>query len=282
MDTFRLENARACHGLFRDDAMTRSVTSKQLLRLRSDLTDRDWQIISTLARVRLATSAQLEVLYFAEVTRRRAQQRLAILTARRVLCRLPRVIGGARAGSRGHVYGLDAAGQRLADLARGGRPRPPRPIGAPYVDHVLTISGTFVSLLLAERAGVLRVQRFTSQPGAWRSFHGAGGGRVTLKPDAYAVLAVDGFEDHWFLELDMGTESGATLARKLGTYRGYWQSGTEQARLDVFPKVLWLVRDAGRATIMAKVIARQPPEVRSLFVVALQDAAGARLRQGAA
>jgi hypothetical protein len=262
--------------------MTTSITSKQLLRLRFDLTDRDWQIISTLARVRLATSAQLEVLHFSDVTRRRAQQRLAVLTARRVLSRLPRVIGGARAGSRGHVYALDVAGQRLVDLGRGRRPERPRSVGVPFLNHALTISEIFVALSLAERAGYLRVSRFVAEPRAWRSFSGSGGTRVTLKPDAYAVLAVDGFEDHWFLEVDLGTEASTTLARKMSVYRGYWQSGTEQARHEVFPKVLWLVRDAARAEVMARVIARQPTDAGSLFVVALQEAAVARMRQGAA
>jgi hypothetical protein len=258
-----------------------SVTTKQLLRLRSDLSDRDWQIISMLARVRVATSPQLEILYFSGVTRRRAQQRLAVLTRRRVLARLPRVIGGVRAGSRGYVYVLDAAGQRLADLARGRRPRPPRPIGRAHLDHALAVTEVYVRVVMAERSDQLRLLRFAGEPGAWRSFHGAGGARVTLKPDAYLVTTVDGFEDHWFLEVDLGTESAATLSRKLATYRGYWQSGTEQARQEVFPKVLWLVSDVERGGVLSKVIARQPGDARSLFTVALQDEAVARLCQGA-
>ena len=277
---WRLENARECLGFTGGDVMTTSITAKQLLRLRSDLTDRDWQIITTLARVRLATSAQLESLCFPDVTRRRAQQRLAILVRRRVLARLPRVIGGVRAGSRGHVYALDVAGQRLADLDRGRRPRPPRPVGAPYVDHVLAVAEVYARVALAERSGAFKVLRFVGEPGAWRSFFGAGGGRATLKPDAYVVLAVDGFEDHWFLEIDLGTESAATLTRKISFYLGYWRSGTEQARHDVFPKVLWLVRDAARVEVLARVIARQPMEARSLFVVALHDAAVDRMLRG--
>jgi hypothetical protein len=45
---------------------------------------------------------------------------------------------------------------------------------------------------------------------------------------------------------------------------GYWQSGTEQARHDVFPRVLWLVQDQRRANHLAAVIARQPVNARSL------------------
>ena len=262
--------------------MSASVTARQLLRLRCDLTDRDWQIIAMLARVRVATSAQLEILYFSGVSRRRAQQRLAVLTRRRVLARLPRVIGGVRAGSRGHVYALDAAGQRLADLGQGRRPRRPRPVGRAHLDHALAVAEVYVRVVLAERAGELRLLRFAGEPGAWRSFYGAGGVVVTLAPDAYLVTSVDGFEDHWFLELDLGTESAATLARKLAVYRGYWQSGTEQAAREVFPKVLWLVPDESRAGVLAKVISRQPTEAQSLFAVALSEQAVARLRQGAA
>jgi len=262
--------------------MSTSVTARQLLRLRCDLTDRDWQIIAMLARVRVATSAQLEILYFSGVSRRRAQQRLAVLARRRVLARLPRVIGGVRAGSRGHVYALDAAGQRLADLGQRSRPRRPRPVGTAYLDHALAVAEVYVRVVLAERSGALRLVRFAGEPGAWRSFYGAGGAGVTLAPDAYLVTSVDGFEDHWFLELDLGTESAATLARKLAVYRGYWQSGTEQAAREVFPKVLWLVPDESRAGVLAKVISRQPTEARALFAVALSEQAVARLRQGAA
>lgn len=262
--------------------MTTFVTARQLLRVRADLTERDWQIIAMLARVRVATSGQLEVLYFAGVTRRRAQQRLAVLVRRRVLARLPRVIGGVRAGSRGHVYALDAAGQRLADLGHGRRPRRPRPVGRAHIDHALAVAEVYVRVVLAERSGELRLLRFAGEPGAWRSFHGAGGARVTLAPDAYLVTSVDGFEDHWFLEVDLGTESAATLSRKLAVYRGYWQSGTEQAARGIFPKVLWLVPDEPRVGVLAKVIARQPAEARSLFVVSRTGDVVARLRQGAA
>jgi hypothetical protein len=262
--------------------MSTSVTAQQLLHLRPDLTDRDWQIISMLARVRVATSAQLEILHFSDVSRRRAQQRLAMLTERRVLARLPRIIGGVRAGSRGHVYALDAAGQRLADLGHGRRPGRPRPVGTAYLDHTLAVAEAYVRVVLADRSGELRLLRFAGEPDAWRSFHGAGGARVTLAPDAYLVTSVDGFEDHWFLEVDLGTESAATLSRKLAVYRGYWQSGTEQAAREVFPKVLWLVPDESRAGVLAKVISRQPSEARSLFAVALFEQAVTRLRQGAA
>jgi Replication-relaxation len=260
--------------------MTALITARRLAALRSGLSDRDWQIITTLARVRVATAAQLEWLWFADVSRRRVQQRLTALTKRRVIARLPRVIGGVRAGSRGHTYALDIAGARLAELGQGRRSRSPRPVGLPYLTHALSITEVFTEIVLAERAGLLQLARFTAEPNCWRSFYGPGGVRTTLKPDGHAVVRLDEYEDHWFLEVDQGTESAATIARKLEVYRAYWASGTEQARTDLFPLVLWLVPDTARAQVIRTAIARVPVEAQGLFVVALQRDAVTRLRQG--
>lgn len=261
--------------------MSGSVTSKRLLDLRSGLSDRDWQIVATLARVRLASVAHLEALHFCGLTRRRTQQALTTLSAERVIKRLDRVVGGVRAGSSGHVYALDVAGQRLADLDRVRRPRPPRPIGAAYVSHVLAVTEVYVQLVLADRRGDLDLARFVAEPGSWRSYFGPGGGRIWLKPDAYIVAQMEGFEDHWFMEMDCGTESAATVARKLGAYVQYWRSGTEDAEHAVFPRVLWLVRDGRRQDLLAAVIARQPSATRTLFDVTTADQVVRRLAAGA-
>ena len=261
--------------------VTGSVTSKRLYELRARLSDRDWQVIATLARVRVATSSQLEVLHFSEVSRRMARKRLASLVAQRVLARLPRTVGGFESGSTGHVYALDVAGQRLADLGGPGRLRRPWRLGTAFLAHSLAISDVYVRLVLAERAGSVRLVRFVGEPGSWRSFYGPGGGRVTLKPDAYVVLAGDGYEDHWLLEVDRGTESAPTLARKCSLYRSYWQSGIEEADGGIFPRVLWLVPDEQRAATLRQVIRRQPGEAADLFDVALLSGVVERLVAGA-
>ena len=261
--------------------MSGSVTSRRLHRLRLGLTERDWLIISTLARVRAATSAQLIALHLSDVHLRRAQRKLTGLVHKRILARLPRTVGGPRAGSSGHVYALDVAGQRLAELAADGRARRPWRLGAAFLAHTLAVTDVYVRLVQAGRSGSLRVLQFAAEPASWRSFHGPGGGRVTLKPDAYAVLLVDGYEDHWFLEVDLATEAAPTIAGKCGVYRSYWQSGTEQARLGLFPRVLWLAPDERRADVLRRVVRRQPDAAQSLFDVAVFETAVARLRQGA-
>jgi hypothetical protein len=266
--------------------MSRSATTKRLLQLRAGLTERDWQIISTLARVRVATAGQLELLHFEGVAKRRVRRRLASLTDRRVVARLPRrigrTIGGPTSGSSGHVYVLDVAGQRLASLADGGRVRRPWALGVAFLDHSLAVTDVYVRLVLAERAGSLRLLRFVGEPGTWRSFLGPGGGRYMLKPDASVVLLVDSRENYWFLEVDLGTEHAPTIGRKCDLYRSYWMSGTEDERTGVFPRVLWLVPDERRAEVIRRVIRRQPDEATALFDVALLRAVVQRVLLGAA
>jgi hypothetical protein len=180
------------------------------------------------------------------------------------------------------VYVLDVAGQRLASLADGGRVRRPWALGAIFLDHSLAVTGVYVRLVMAERAGSLRVVRFVGEPGTWRSFLGPGGARCMLKPDASVDLLVDSRENYWFLEVDLGTEHAPTIARKCDLYRRYWVSGAEDERTGVFPRVLWLVAEERRAEVIRSVIRRQPDEGRELFDVALASAVVERVLQGAA
>ena len=261
--------------------MNRSVTSKRLHQLRDSLSEQDWAIISSLALVRVATSSQLVELHLSEIGLRRAQRRLAVLVDRRILARLPRTIGGPRAGSSGHIYALDVAGQRLADLAGDGRLRRPWALGPRFVAHSLAVTDVYVRLVRADRAGSVGVVRFAGEPSSWRTFFGPGGARVVLKPDAYAVVIAGGWEDHWFIEVDLDTEHAPTIARKCAVYGDYRRSGTEQARHDVFPRVLWLVPDEHRAKVVGRVIDRLPVGTKAIFDVALHGEVVERLHQGA-
>ena len=103
-----------------------------------------------------------------------------------------------------------------------------------FLAHSLAVTDVYVRLVLAERVGALEVRRFSAEPQSWRICYGPGGVRTKLKPDAYVVLAVDGYEDHWFIEVDLGTERAPALGRKCALYRAYWQSGTEEADGGVF------------------------------------------------
>ncbi|WP_187438253.1 replication-relaxation family protein [Actinomadura decatromicini] len=258
----------------------RYVTARRVAGLGATLTDRERAIVGTLGAVRVATARQLVALHCADVRPRQARAVLASLADRQVLARLKRVVGGARAGSAGYVYTLGPAGLRLLASA-GSRPRRPWELGPLFLAHNLAVTELYVGLMLAVRAGEIGAVEFAAEPACWRSFFGPGGERVTLKPDAYLRSQLGRYVDRWFVEVDLGTESRTTLARKADRYRQYWRSGSEQAKTGVFPRVIFLVPDEHRREVITEVLGRQPAEAWPLFAVARTDEAVTRLAQGA-
>lgn len=238
---------------------------------------RDRRIVAAVRRLRLATSLQLERLHFHDLpashrsrTRRRV---LARLVAYRVLMPLERRIGGVRAGSAGLVYALDTAGLWLANIdARSGgdepAPRRPEQPSPRLVAHVLAVSELYVRLVEAERAGRLRLAVFTTEPGCWVP-NGVGG---WLKPDAYLAVATTGLTDHWWVELDLATESLPTLARKPHAYLDFVRRG-QRGPGGVVPRVLVSVPTAARAAAVAGVIEQMPAPAGKLLRVATHEQA---------
>jgi len=262
---------------------SRYVTASVLRRLDAALTERDRAVLGTLRQLRLATALQLERLHYADTTPRHRRRALSQLEANRLISRLPRTIGGVRAGSAGSIFVLDLAGQRLTGSsgpARGLRIERPWTPGLPFLAHTLAITELYVRLVLADRARELELVDFAAEPAAWRRFQTTGGW-ATLKPDAGLSLGAGRFEDHWFIEVDRGTEAPATIERKAGVYRSYWSSGREQATLGVFPRVLWLVPDRPRAEVLTDVLSRGPADSRQLHAVAQFANAIRRLAAGA-
>jgi hypothetical protein len=258
------------------------LSSAQLGRLTSSLTERDHAIIDSLVRLNVCSGAQLERLHFSGDTPRHRRRVLQALADSRFICRLDRVVGGQRAGSSGFVYALDVAGLRLVGIRNGLPARKPATPGVPVLIHALEVSEVFVRLVEAEREGLVEILDFQAEPTCWRHFPGRSGGNVTLKPDAYVRLGMGGFEDSWYLEHDRGSEGRGALTRKLDAYRAYWSTGIEQARRGVFPRVLWLVPTARRHHDLANACSRQPAESWQLHQVTLYDDAIPTMTEGAA
>lgn len=264
----------------------RYLTTPRLATLDARLSDRDRALLASLRAVRLATGEQLERLHFAGQEGRHRRRALTGLVELGLLARLPRVVGGVRAGSSGYLYALDIAGQRLTDRtgpARGRRLQRPWTPGVPFIAHTLLVTELYVQLIEAARADRLALHDFQTEPASWRSFSGPGGSRQTLKPDAYLHLGVDGYVDYWFIEVDRGTEAPDTIRRKAEQYRAYWSSGREQASTGgVFPRVLFLVPDTKRQAVITEVMGQQKPETWELYRVAVFPDALTVLLAGAA
>lgn len=274
--------------------MTGLSREQRLERLAHTLSARDQTIVREVARLKFVSARQLERLCFAEIalpmTRtRRAQRSLARLTQHDLLQRLERRVGGARAGSSGHVYAATGEAHRLIDhWTRGASASPPRrhrrlrEPGVGFVDHYLAGSELYVRLVEAGQSGVLELLRHDAEPAAWRSYPTGIGGLGNLRPDAYIAVGSGELEVLSFVELDRGTEGSRTLERKLATYVDYWRSGREQHEHGVFPQVVWLTTTPRRVSAIQTLIDDLEPPARRLFRVGLQDQAIALLSPQAA
>jgi hypothetical protein len=124
-----------------------------------------------------------------------------------------------------------------------------------YLAHTLAITETHVLLAELAESGVVELLRLETEPTCWRDYLGVGGTPQNLKPDLYAVTATTEFEDHWFFEIDQGTESLPTLLKKCARYERYRATGHEQVRVGVFPAVVWIMPDPRRAQRLRQAIA---------------------------
>ncbi len=261
------------------------VSARQLEDVAGSLTDLDREVLQLVARLRIVSGDQLRrALWWqgpkanAERRSRRALRRLATW---RVVERVPgRTVGGVRAGSAGFLYRVGSVGGRL--LARDGQQL--RRLAAPgsrYVAHTLAIAELVVGLGEAERAGRLEVLGIETEPICWRRFTGPMGARLVLKPDLFVRIGVGSLEDRWLIEVDMASESPATIARKGRTYLAHYRSGVEQARHGVYPRVLWSVPDARRAEVVTRALSGLPSEAWRLFSVCTHSEVVARLAEEA-
>jgi len=246
----------------------------------ASLSPRQLAILADVHRLGVASGDQLQRLHYngTDAGKRMARLDLARLHELQVLERLDRRIGGKRAGSRGHLFALGTAGQRIA-LPNMRRYRPPWTPGAAVVRHALAVSELYVGLLTI--AGN-RLVSYDTEPRCWRRYYGPGGAPAVLKPDAFAVLELGEFEDRYFIEVDRGTESGPRITEKAKAYVRYWQSGREQEAESVFPWVIWVTTTVQRRALLIDALTRLPAEHWQLFLVTTMSAAAEAMAAGPA
>jgi hypothetical protein len=235
------------------------------------LSARERAILDDLQRVRLLTGQQLERLHFAGLhtsnaqgsARRRSLGRLQVV---QLVTALPRRVGSERAGSAGLVYTLDAHAVRSLsrlnlDAATPHRARRPWAIGWPFVQHTLDVAELYVRLRELERTGSFKLQQFAAEPASW--FTTPYG---TLKPDARAVYETADWEEHWWLEVDRGTESLPTLRRKLLAYVEF-ANAHESGPGGVVPRVMVTVRTEKRAGDLRNLVDSLPVPAAQLVTI---------------
>lgn len=229
-----------------------------IARLQMLLTERDEQILRSIFEHKFLTSRQVCALHFydhaSDASAIRACTRvLGRLYEHKLIYRLERPIGGPRGGSASNVWGIDAAGDRLmkhgVSSTNRRRARAFDPSTA-FLAHTLGIADLRVTLEQLHRTGERELLTVTTEPRNWRTYLGRHSEQLILKPDLHVVTADGDFEDHWFIELDRGTESLPTLLRKCEMYTAYMRSGAEQRNTGVFPKVLWVLPTRRRVELL--------------------------------
>jgi hypothetical protein len=246
------------------------VSARGIARLRGQLSERDLAVLRLVATLRLMSARQIQAVHFPnsqherELAATRARQRVVTrLTRDRLLVALTRRIGGVRAGSAGLVLALGPLGPRVLRLS--GRRRAYEPTER-FVDHTLAVSQLIVDVIVGSRSGQLDPLDWQSEPDCWRNFDSLSG-QQSVRPDAFLSLGVGAYELRWFIEVDRATESLPTILRKCRLYADYYQSGVEQAKGGVFPRVCWTTPDDSRAERLRDAIGRDRQLPAGLFVV---------------
>lgn len=236
------------------------------------MTERDWLILETVHRLRMITTHQLDRLLFADlsgrsqvVSRGRVVRRLI---AWRVLTALPRRVGGAERGSAATVLALDSTGQRLLRQRQTADDSTPHAPGLPSmrtVRHAVAVAELYTSVVEQCRVSDgVALASFAAEPAAWWP-NGFGS---YLKPDAHLLLTNGAVRDHWWVEVDLASESVPTLKRKALTYLDFYQRG-QLGPGGVMPRVLFSVPSEQRRDAVQRMIDALPEVSAGLFAVAL-------------
>jgi hypothetical protein len=237
--------------------------------LASQLSERDWAIVRFLRQHRYATTTQLRRRFFSSHASQPAATRACVrvldrLLTQRILTRLERRIGGVRHGSASFIWCLDVIGDRLTRAEVSPRRRFSEP-SLPFLAHTLAVTDTHVQLHEVASAGVFRLDAVQIETEAWRSYVAPNGVQRILKPDLMVTIGSDAYDDHWYLEIDLGTESIPVLLRKSAAYEDYRRSGRAQAEHGVFPRVLWVLSSPARTARLTSAIAAEPRLPDRLF-----------------
>ncbi len=255
----------------KDKRLRKRLSPRQLEAIAGQLTDRDRQALETVSRFGVMSGAQLQALLWAEVSPsargRVARRGLARLVRLDMLAPLARRVGGERAGSASTTFAVGRAGQYI--LRSGRRVRAAHTPGARYLAHRLAVAQLYVELEAGSRhdAKAVELLSFEPEPECWRPYMAGFGARQILKPDAFLKLATPSHEFAWFCEQDMATEALSTIKAKALRYHDYYRTGTEQAARGIFPRVLWVVPDSGRADALRETLSQLPPDAHRLFAV---------------
>lgn len=99
----------------------------------------------------------------------------------------------------------------------------------------------------------------------------AGGAQRILKLDLMITTSSATYDDHWYVEVDLGNESLPVLLRKCTAYDDYRRTGRAQAEHGIFPQVLWVLPSLVRVARLQSAIATASALSSRMFVCTAGD-----------
>ena len=254
------------------------ISKRKLEQYRRSLSERDKAILRSIHTCRFLRTDQIKRLHFRGLPTDSAVQRATARTAAKLhnmglIQPLKRRIGGVRAGSASYVWTLRMAGQELLRIMQNPHTKPSRKRVFEstfiFLAHTLAVAEVYTRLRTMENIQLMKVE---SEPECWRKYIADYGRNFSLKPDLYAVTAANGYEYHYFFEVDLDTESPSRIIRKCEYYGNYYLTGTEQKRTGVFPRVVWIAPDKKRRETLSRHINEHLSDYKNLFaVITLQE-----------
>jgi hypothetical protein len=143
-----------------------------------------------------------------------------------------------------------------------------------FLDHTLAVAQLAVDLNATAKANDdIDITALEPEPDCWRRFTVGLEGNQVLKPDLYLSLLSGDYDFHWFVEIDMSTHSAASVVRKCQLYQRYWQTGIEQERIGLFPRVIVVTPGERRENQLARSITAARHLNQELFAVVRESEA---------
>lgn len=264
---------------------SRRISRQQLEEISERLSERDKQIIDTIQRYCYLLTSQIQRLYFTDAATptaalRAASRALKKLRELGLVDHLARRIGGVRAGSGALVWYITHAGERLIYL-RTQALTPTKRFSEPspyFLAHTLAVADVAVELTELCRNSS-KLTTLQPEPECWRTYSEYGT-VLALKPDLFAITMSGQYEDRWFIEVDLDTESPAKIIGKCEKYHKYYRTGLEQQEAEVFPLTVWIVPTTERKEKLIAHIRSAFDKQPKLFTVITKDELWHLIRYG--
>lgn len=268
--------------------MFERFTAGGLQETESLLGERDKRVLASVRRCRYLTTRQVQRLLFTDAVSgsaglRAANRSLNKLRDLGLAAALMRRIGGVRAGSGSLIWHLTPPGEQLLRLRdSSAHPQARKRFFEPsphFLAHTLSVAECFVQFTEICAGKGLELVSTELEPECWRSYSHKGS-MMALRPDMYAETICGEYEDRWFIEIDLHTESPSKVVEKCRRYHDYYRSGLEQKLHGMFPLVVWIVPDAARQESIASHIREAFQKQPKIFIVITPDELETLVRQG--